>query len=478
MANCVQCGRQLPSLTFGKKLCQWCVQHEAVKRGEDFPIQRVEPAPWTRQGSSSMVVTQAIFGINVAVFVAMALAGVSMFDNPAGQDLVRWGANFGPLTASGQWWRLLTCVFIHGGLLHIAFNMWCLWDIGRLAESVYGHWTFTAVYLITGVAASLTSLIHNPAVLSVGASGAIFGIVGALIASFYLGEFSLPRAAISGTLRSLLIFTGYNLFFGAVVAHTDNAAHIGGLLMGLLLGALIARLAPGHDHVLRRVAILFVGIALVYGGVAWFQHAHAYLLHAANGQTLLTENKTEPAIAELQTAIRQRPNYLPAHYELARAYWIKGDFGSAESELKRVIALDPKDERSYFSLGMAYLEDKRPQPARENFTQLLRLNPNSADAHFGLAEVSSMERKYPEALEEYKLTAKLDPDYDGVYQEMGLVQAKLKLYDDAIASFLKQQKNGDNPENENALAAAYGAKGMHSEAAIASLRAKQFQDQH
>jgi len=146
MAKCVQCGRQLPALSFGKKLCQWCVQHEAAQRGEDSPIQRVEPAPWMRSQSSSMAVTQAIFGINVAVFIAMMLAGVSMLDNPSGRDLVRWGANFGPLTVSGQWWRLLTCVFIHGGLLHIAFNIWCLWDLGRLAESVYGHWTFAAVY--------------------------------------------------------------------------------------------------------------------------------------------------------------------------------------------------------------------------------------------------------------------------------------------------------------------------------------------
>src|SRR5208282_3837490 len=93
MANCVQCGRQLPGLSFGKKLCQWCVQNEAAKRGEDSPIQRVEPVPWVRQQSSSMAVTQAIFGINVAVFVAMALAlGASMLDNPSGQDLVRWGA--------------------------------------------------------------------------------------------------------------------------------------------------------------------------------------------------------------------------------------------------------------------------------------------------------------------------------------------------------------------------------------------------
>src|ERR1035441_9337241 len=100
MANCVQCGRQLPGLSFGKKLCQWCVQNEAAKRGEDSPIQRVEPAPWVRQRSSSMAVTQAIFGINVAVFAAMALAGVSMLDNPSVQDLVHWGANFGPLTVS------------------------------------------------------------------------------------------------------------------------------------------------------------------------------------------------------------------------------------------------------------------------------------------------------------------------------------------------------------------------------------------
>src|ERR1700675_3554525 len=266
MANCVQCGRQLPGFSFGKKLCRWCVQHEAAQRGEDSPYQRVESAPWARRQSSSMAVTQAIFGINVAVFVVMLLSGVSMLSNPSGQDLVRWGANFGPLTVGGEWWRLLTCVFIHGGLLHIAFNMWCLWDLGRLAESVYGHWTLAAVYLITGLAASLASLFWHPVGLSVGASGAIFGIAGALVASFYLGEFSLPRAAITGTLRSVVIFVGYNLFFGAIIAHTDNAAHIGGLLMGLLLGALIARVAPQSDDVGRRVGVLLVGLVWVFAG--------------------------------------------------------------------------------------------------------------------------------------------------------------------------------------------------------------------
>ena len=479
MANCVQCGRQLPALTFGKKLCQWCVQHEAAQRGEDSPIQRVEPAPWMRQQSSSMAVTQVIFGINVAVFVAMTLAvGVSMLNNPAGQDLVRWGANFGPLTASGQWWRLLTCVFVHGGLLHIAFNMWCLWDLGRLAESVYGHWTFAAVYLIAGLAASLTSVVWNPVILSVGASGAIFGIAGALIASFYLGEFSLPRAAMTGMLRSVVMFVGYNLFFGAVIARTDNAAHVGGLIMGLLLGALIAKVAPGHDDFLRRIAVLFVGAFLVVGGVMWLQRSHGYMVHAQNGVELLDEGKTDEAIAELRKSVSLRPDFAAAHGALARAYSTKRDFDNAAAEMKRVIVLNPRNVVAYYSLGMIYLEQKIPSKAQDTFAQLLKIDPNSADGHAGLAAALSDQHRNLEALEQYKRVAALDSGYQGVYYNMGVTQARLKLYDDAIASLLKQRQTSDDAESENLLADVYEAKGMKSEAEGARQKAQQFQASH
>ncbi len=454
------------------------MQHEAAQRGEDSSIQRVEPAPWLRQQSSSMVVTQAIFGINVAVFIAMALAGVSMLNNPSGQDLVRWGANYGPYTVSGQWWRLLTCAFIHGGLLHIAFNMWCLWDLGRLAESVYGHWTFAAVYLTTGLAASLASLIWNPSVLSVGASGAIFGIAGALIASFYLGEFSLPRAALSGTLRSVVVFVGYNLFFGAVIARTDNAAHIGGLLMGLLLGALIAKAAPGHDDFLRRIAVLLVGVSLVAGGVMWLQHSHAYLLHGQNGVGLLGQGKTDEGIAELHKSVSLRPNFAPAHAALAQAYITKRDFENAAAEMQRVIALNPRSETAYYRLGLIYLEEKQPAKAQDIFAQLLKLDPNSADGHAGLAAALADQHRNLEALEEYKRVAALESGYQGVNYNIGVMQARLKLYDDAIASLVKQRQTGDDPDNENLLAEVYEAKGMKREAADARQKAEQFQASH
>jgi tetratricopeptide (TPR) repeat protein len=328
------------------------------------------------------------------------------------------------------------------------------------------------------VSASVGSLAWDPARLSAGASGAIFGIAGALITSLYLGEFTIPKTSVSAMLQSVVRFAGINLVFGAMAGHTDNAAHVGGLVSGLILGALIAKVAPNKDDLLRRGGVVLVGILFAYGGAAWLHHSHAYVLHAAHGQTLLGEKKTDQAITELRTAVRQRPDYVPAHYELARAYWIKGDFPSAESELKRVIELDPKDGRAYFSLGMAYLDENQPQPARASFTQLLKQEPNSADAHFGLATASVVEQNYSDAIAQYKQTLQLDPNYEGVYQEMGLAQVKLKLYDDAIASFRKQQKDGDSPENELALASVYEAKGMHREADQARQLATQLQEKH
>jgi len=175
MANCIRCGRQLPGFSFGKKICQWCVQHEAYQRGEivEDAKQPVMRTPWVRSGQSSIGLTQIIFGMNVAVFLGMALAGSTVMDFSP-QETIRWGANWGPLTLSGEWWRLLTCVFVHGGIIHIGFNMWCLWNLGALAESLYGRWTYAAIYLICGVGASLASVAWHPGAPSVGASGAIF----------------------------------------------------------------------------------------------------------------------------------------------------------------------------------------------------------------------------------------------------------------------------------------------------------------
>jgi rhomboid protease GluP len=471
MANCVRCGRQLPGLTFGKKICQWCVQHEKYQRGEitDDAPQPIMRTPWVSRGESTISLTQIIFGANLAVFLATAYASSTVMDFPG--DVLVWGATVGPYTLSGQWWRLLSYMFLHGGLMHIAFNMWCLWDLGALCESLYGRWTFAAIYFITGIGAGIASVGWNPHVFSVGASGAIFGLAGALIASFYLGEFSMPRAALSGTLRSLLFFAGFNLFFGQVVGGIDNACHIGGLITGLILGALIAKISPQHDNPMRRAVIFLVMALALVGSALGVQRWRGF--SSNSGRAGISERNMDQMIAALKQTIRERPADVQAHSALARAYFAEGKLVQGEDELKHVLQLQPQNASARMNLGAAYLSEEKSHEAQQEFTELLKQEPNNAQAHVGLGMALADEQDHPAAIEEYKTALRLDPKASDVNYRMGVSLAKLKQYDDAIAAFLKEQQSGDDYELESALADAYQAKGMTQKAEDARSKAAQ-----
>lgn len=476
MANCIRCGRQLPGLTFGKKICQWCVRHEAAQRGEEEDaIQPVMAAPWV-QRESSVSLTQVILGANVMVFIAMMAAGGGFSMDFTGQLMVHFGANFGPYTLSGQWWRLFTYMFLHGGIFHIAMNMWCLWNLGWLCESIYGRFTYAAIYLITGLAGGLASIGWNPSVLSVGASGALFGLTGALIASFYLGEFTLSGINIKGILSSLLFFTGFNLFLGRMVPGIDNACHVGGLVSGLILGALIALFAPGHDQPARRVGILLF-IVLILGGTAvGVQRWRGGLQFRS---AISAERNVDRMIGDLQKKVQQNPQDASAHYSLARAYFSKGQYPEGESELKRVLDLQPQNTRARVDLGAVYLRQQQPKEAQEEFAKLVAEDPNDANAHLGLGMALAGQNNHEAAIDEFQTTLRLAPQAEDVYYRMGMSQAQLKKYDDAIASYLKEQgQTGDDPDLENALADAYQAKGMQQQAQDARNKAVQLRGQN
>jgi rhomboid protease GluP len=449
------------------------VQHEAAQRGElgDDVKQPVMAAPWVRR-ESSISLAHVLFGANIAVYLAMALASGSIMDFP-GEVMVRFGANYGPFTLSGQWWRLLTYMFLHGGLMHIAFNMWCLWNLGALCESLYGRWTFAAIYLITGIAAGLASVGWNPVVLSVGASGAIFGLAGALIASFYLGEFAVANVAIRGTLRSLLFFVGFNVLFGSMVSGIDNACHAGGLVSGLILGALIARVAPQHDKPFARVGVLLFMVIIVGGSAIGIQRWRGSGMHFSATDA---GRKIDRMIGELQKKVKQSPQDVSAHYALAHAYFSKGQFPEGEGELKRVLDLQPQNARAHMELGAIYLRQEQPKEAEEEFTKLIAQQPDNAAAHLGLGVALAEQQKDEAAINEYKTALRLEPKVRGVYYRLGVSQAQLKQYDDAIASYSKERDDsGDDAELENALADAYQAKGMTQQAQEARNKAEQLQ---
>ena len=210
-------------------------------------------------------ITATLVGMNVAVFVAMVLSGVSA-TNPTTAQLLTWGANTASLSLGPQPWRMLASNYVHIGLVHILLNMWCLWSLGALAERIFDPWTYVLTYTACGLAGSISSLWWHPQVVGAGASGAIFGLAGALIAALYLGHLPISKQGIQGTLKSLLAFAGYNLFFG-LAPGIDNSAHLGGLAAGLGLGAVLAKHLTDPPEIRdgwRRG--VFVGAAVILGG--------------------------------------------------------------------------------------------------------------------------------------------------------------------------------------------------------------------
>lgn len=177
-------------------------------------------------------ITPVLINLNILLFTIMAISGVSIL-SPDSESLIRWGANFRPVTLEGQWWRLITCCFLHIGILHLLMNMYALVYIGLLLEPHLGKGRFAAAYLLTGIAASLTSLCWHDLTISAGASGAIFGMYGVFLAM--LTTNLIEKSARKALLASIGIFVVYNLANG-IKGNIDNAAHIGGLISGLIIG--------------------------------------------------------------------------------------------------------------------------------------------------------------------------------------------------------------------------------------------------
>jgi membrane associated rhomboid family serine protease len=162
------------------------------------------------------------------------------------EQLVKWGSNLPRMTlGAGEWWRVLTSAFLHGNLLHLAMNMFALWQAGQLVERIFGSLRFAGLYLLAAIGGSLGSLswgllTHHP-VNSVGASGAVFGIIGGLFAFIGREHSGVPPTVVRDLRSSLVPFLLFNIGAGFLYPHTDNAAHIGGLAAGWLAGHLLAR---------------------------------------------------------------------------------------------------------------------------------------------------------------------------------------------------------------------------------------------
>jgi len=191
-------------------------------------------SPWTS-------VTGLLIEANALAFVVMGLLGAGWVQVTDLAPYMKYGANNGGATTDGEWWRLFTSMFLHYGIIHLALNMWALFQAGQILEKLLGRSLFLLVYLGAGLTGSLTTLLwHGDKIWSAGASGAVFGIFGGLLGYMLREKHALPKSVYQPGLKSALSFAAYNLIFGLVIPRIDNAAHIGGLLGGLVLGWLVA----------------------------------------------------------------------------------------------------------------------------------------------------------------------------------------------------------------------------------------------
>lgn len=346
MPQCLRCGAELPVNEEGGApvLCDRCAGRATRKAriGMNTGTLREFPA------------TTLLLAINVIVFVLMVVSGGSIMDF-AGDTLIAFGGNYGPLTLGGEYWRLVTAGFVHGGILHIAFNMWCLWSLGQLSERLFGSWITFAVYMLTGVAGAMLSVGWNPARLEVGASGAIFGIAGAILSGIKFGNVSVSSWQKRQIFSSLIFFVGFNLLFG-IAPGIDNMCHLGGLISGLIFGIPLATAAASGKKSYEWATMILA--ALVLAGVG----AQVVKARAPQGEVQLRQ---------------------------AQAYMRSGDYSHAAALLEKVAEANPDSAQLQAYLGYAYERNNERDKAIAAYHRALKLNPNFSEVKKQLEELQS-----------------------------------------------------------------------------------------
>lgn len=398
MPICPSCGKNFSGFSIGPNPAVECADCRRAKAqaasASASPIVAGAPDQRLRRIAWRPVVTQTLVALNVLVYLAMVVSGVSWID-PSITDAIRWGADFGPLTLSGQWWRLLTSTFVHFGLIHIGFNMWCLWELGRSLEFLMGRKGFVVTYLVSGLAASMVSVAWSPWRVSAGASGAIFGVAGAFVSYLYFKKTPIHRKIVQQKLRSLGIFIAYNLFYG-LRSGVDNSAHIGGLVAGLILGAVFPPMvraitaagpasAPiesdvSHDVERDRTAlkVAFWSALVLLLGASRLYAVNRPAEQYGKAVSLFHSGHPDQGIDQMQQALKLNPTLLLGQALLGEWELNQGNARSAVPVLEQALTLAPNAYDLQHNLALAYLGSGRPNDAMEEITQAIKNEKDDA----------------------------------------------------------------------------------------------------
>lgn len=300
-----------------------------------------------------------VVALNVGVWLANLVDGMNPLQ-PATADLFRWGASSASaVVRDGEHWRLITATLLHGGLLHLALNMWALWVAGTQVCRWFGNGQFLLIYWGSALAGSALSL-HFSAQqsVSVGASGAVFGVLGALLAGVWQHRERVPKALVNQLLTSQGLFVAISLGQGFTRPGIDNAAHVGGLLAGAVMAWLLVELVDEQASAAHR------------RGRQWLATAVAAL--AVGGLVGAAQPGVDHrALFETQTVLREvLPRFQAAEQALQSDARAQQQGRLSEAQL--VEAMERRHIPAYLAVGeaMARLSPATPSPQLDDLRGL------------------------------------------------------------------------------------------------------------
>ena len=335
------------------------------------------------------ILTKIFLAIQIVVFILMEIAGSS----ESTVTLVEFGAKYNPYILEGDWWRFITPIFIHIGFLHLALNSMALYYLGSSVERIYGSVRFFAIYLFAGFAGVVASFVFNTT-LSAGASGAIFGCLGALL---YFG-ISNKKLFFRTMGMNIIILLIVNLALGFVMPGIDNAGHIGGLLGGFLATAAVG--LPKKSKWYYQLAVVLI---LVAGSVALIVYGFNKQLDSNFDVTLST---------------------------LAQEYIELGEKTKAEAVLTNAVSANSDSPNAYFLLGNLSIDKNDYEKAQQYYMQTIEKNQQFHQAHYNLALTYLQQGMVPQAKEHIAIALEIEPS-ESSYQELKKeIDDWLKKYDE------------------------------------------------
>lgn len=414
-------------------------QQEAASAASE-PAQLQGFARWFKENKTTPAST-LLLSLNIAMFVSMVLqeyskSGLMVILLPDAIQLIDWGALYAPSTLQGEYWRLISSQFLHAGILHLGMNMYVLLYVGPLVERLYGSWKFAVLYLLAGIGGAINTLLWTPAAVGVGASGAIYGVFGGVLAFFQAHRAEFPPDVFRHKVRGLLIFLLISLAAGAVSPMIGNAAHIGGLAVGYLVGLAIMPKEPSDlrwrlRDCLRTAPLVVLFIALMYlQSAGTFDFGGELSLVRAVG--FLKDGKYKEALPLLDKRLRLVPDDTRAYAARVAAYGSLEQYQNVVSDCDKILRLEHRNVSALMSRANAYGHLGQHKKAIEDVNTALKYDHNipNAQAILGWDELAL--GQYQTAIEHYSRAIAARPGLTFVYNSLTYAHFSIKDYSGAI----------------------------------------------